>query len=1125
VLNSDQRRSVRVLLLGALAVCSLLAWTTAAASAASSGPVWAIRSIALPSRFSEEDSNQCDPKARVPCDGYLLRITNLGAEASGPITIRDNLPHDVVYEEFAARGDTEGGDDIPCSAEDEGATVKCTDFDNIKPLGVVSLFFFVKTKPGVAASVLNEASVESPGAATAVTSQPSTAPNPVTNVPQQFGFEDFSSSVLSSSGTPDVQAGDHPETVTTTINYTALLNKFTYDTSTQFFAVAEPKTTIVNLPPGFAGDANVAARCPESRVDHVLLDPENCPAGSVVGEVYVEEGFLEERSPIYIVVPEPGYPAEYAFEFDEAVVYLRAQVVPSAAGYVLRVSVPDIARSSKVKLTGASIVFFGAPSAFTGAGSDEALLTDPSNCDSRALNTHAEMDSWVDPGQWVPAETSMFEADAGHAVTGCEGLSFEPSLEVTPEETTADTPTGYEVDLRVPQAANLPGVPATPDLKDATVSLPEGVSLSPGAGSGLVGCRETGPEGINITHGWTPTGAEPIDAADPEAMEVGADGLAHIAPGHCPQGSQIGEAEVKTPDLAEPLRGHVYVAEPECGGEGQNECTPASASDGELYGLYLEVAGSGVIVKLKGAASVNPQTGQITTSFEENPQLPFSELKLRLEGGQRAPLANPQSCGSLTATSDLVPWSTPVTPDARPISSFSIGGCVSPTPFAPTMSAGPVVPTAGASGAFTLTLSRADGTQDFSQISTTLPAGLVGLLATVPLCDEAQANAGSCPEASQIGTTTVASGAGGDPLWLTGKVYLTGPWNGAPFGLSVVVPAKAGPYNLGDEVVRAGITIDAATSAVTVTTAPLPQSRDGVPFRLKTINVDIDRAGFMQNPTACASTQSVTGKLAGSGGAVTEASSSFDLEGCSKLAFKPSFSVSVGGRASKADGAGLVFKFAYPSGSLGQEAWFKRVKLDVPKQLPARQTTLEQACLESVFEANPAACPSASRIGYATVRTEVLPVPLEGPVFFVSYGGAKFPDVVMVLQGDGVTVDLTGETFIDKQTGVTSATFASVPGVPFESTEVRIPTGPYSEFGSGLPAKDNYDFCGQKLTMPIELVGQNGDAIHESKAVTVTGCAKAKTKAKKTKNKAKKADRARRARAGRAREQREEAST
>ena len=395
-----------------------------------------------------------------------------------------------------------------------------------------------------------------------------------------------------------------------------------------------------------------------------------------------------------------------------------------------------------------------------------------------------------------------------------------------------------------------------------------------------------------------------------------------------------------------------------------------------------------------------------------------------------------------------------------------------------------------------------------------MPEGLSGLLSNVELCPEPEANEGLCGPKSEIGETTVSVGVGGQPFTVTGgKVYITGPYNGtggctvgtagcAPFGLSIVNPAKAGPYDLANTranhppcdcvLVRAKIEVNPITAALTVTSDnegpdKIPTILEGIPLQIQHVNVTVNRNAFTFNPTNCGKLE-IGGNLFAAEGATDALSVPFQAANCATLKFTPEIAVSTGGHASKADGAGLHFKIAYPSHAMGSQSWFEEAKFDLPKQLPARLETLQQACLSNVFETNRAACPKASIIGSAIVHTQVLPVPLIGPVYFVSYGGEKFPEAVIVLQGYGVTVDLHGETFIDNKTGVTSATFRNNPDVPFENIEVTIPTGPYSEFGVNLPAKDNYNFCGQKLSMPTLFKAQNGIEIHTTTPISVTGC-------------------------------------
>ena len=649
-------------------------------------------------------------------------------------------------------------------------------------------------------------------------------------------------------------------------------------------------------------------------------------------------------------------------------------------------------------------------------------------------------------------------------------------------------------------------VSPTPPLKNTVVTLPAGVAISPSAANGLVGCQESGSEGLNVES---------------------------AARGSCPAASTLGEAEVVTPLLKEPLKGDVYVAQPACGGAGQPECTEEAAETGRVFALYLEVGSEalGVHIKLRGNVEVGGngqhsretglQPGQIRTTFAQSPQQPFSDLQLKFNGGARAPLATPQTCGNFTTTSELEPWShqpapgeAQGTPTASPSSSFSVAGCESL--FAPTFLAGTVNPQAGAFSPFTLTFSRHDREQDLSGVIVHMPQGLLGKIAGIPQCPEAQANAGTCSAVSRVGTTNSAAGSGSQPLWQSGPVYLTGPYKGAPFGLSVAVPAKAGPFNLGTIVVRAAIYVDPSTGALNVVSDPLPQSIDGVPLRLQTINVTIDREGFMFNPTSCEPTQ-VAATLRSLAGTSVPVASRFQAAACSGLPFKPSFVATTAGNGGF-HGASLDVKIAQKPG----EAAIHKVDTQLPLALPSRLVTLQKACTETQFAANPAGCPPGSDVGTATATTPVLNVPLTGPAYLVSHGGAAFPDLDIILQGEGVTIDLVGNTDIKK--GITYSRFETVPDAPISAFELKLPGGA----GAVLAATKNLCALTKQVTirkrvtrrvrgrvvhlfrkvkrsvpapllMPTVITGQNGVVVRQNTKIAVTRCAKPPSKARKTK--------------------------
>jgi hypothetical protein len=403
---------------------------------------------------------------------------------------------------------------------------------------------------------------------------------------------------------------------------------------------------------------------------------------------------------------------------------------------------------------------------------------------------------------------------------------------------------------------------------------------------------------------------------------------------------------------------------------------------------------------------------------------------------------------------------------------------------------------AGVFSPLSLTMSRADGDQQLGGVSIKTPTGLLGTLSSVTLCQEPQAAQGTCGTESQIGAMTVAAGAGATPFYVNdGRVFITGPYKGAPYGLSVVVPAKAGPFDLGTVVVRGTITVDPHTAALTINTDPLPTMLQGIPLDLRVINVSIDRPGFMFNPTNC-DPQAITGTLTGGQGLLEPVMSRFQVTNCASLGFKPGFKVTTNGRTSRAKGAGLDAKLTFPKGSFGHQANIARVKVSLPRQLPSRLTTLQKACPAEVFDANPAGCSQASKVGTAIADTPVLPVRLSGPAYFVSHGGAAFPDLVVVLQGYGITVDLVGTTFISKA-GITSTTFKTVPDVPVQTFDLKLPQGP----NSALAANGN--LCTSTLKMPTLFVAQDGATIKQSTPVTPTGCPKHKAKTVKHKHKKK----------------------
>jgi hypothetical protein len=1140
---ATRRRVATVPVMFTVTVLVGVAVSSASAAAPVPGPAWEVSSVAHPTNFSTADNARCNANPREFCDTYLVTLTNIGSKPTNgtPVVITDTLPEGLSARRI--RGE---------SLQPNGTTGwSCTsticEYEPTVAVGGTLVVYLEVSVTSGSGPITNVVKVEGGGAPPASTGEPLTEPNTVNGSASPFGVASFGFAAHDDSGALDLQAGDHPYDVTSTVDLdtaSALQsNGLRYGVG-----VSEtPKDIVVDVPLGLIGNPTAAAQCTEVQLIGDLETSgafeTECPPDSRVGTaVLLHNGNVvgtaqnEVTSAVYNMVPQKGYPAEFGLRFIGVPVILYASVVHTPSGYALRVANPGL--PTTLSIEGAALTFFGDPHAEDGDPSPDAFFTDPGDCSAAPVRSRAEADSWTAPGQWATAEAIAYPD-----ITGCDMLQFGPTIELHPEVTQAERPSGDEIDIKVPQSPNEFPVLATPDLKGVTMTLPEGMTISPGAGTGLVGCEATGPNGIDMPTNL-PDGQPRTPTEAGEGETIGPDDMSHLTPGHCPPASQIGTVQVTTPLLEKPLEGHLFVAQPKCGGTGRPECTTADATNGSLYGLYLEAESSGVVVKFAGSVSANPETGQLTARFTENPQFPFSEVTIVLDGGGRATLANPRQCGAASANGDLTPWSSPVTPDADVSSSpFTVTWdgahepCPGTLPFAPILSAGAMSPAAGRFTPFTFTLTRADRQQDIARLQAKLPPGLLGMLSQVPLCEEPQAASGTCSSASEIGSVNVAAGSGPDPLWVSGHAYLTGPYGGGPFGLTVVVPAVAGPFNLGNVVVRSAITIDPSTASVTITSDTFPQILDGVLLRVQTLNVTVDRPGFMFNPTNCGGQQIATSVDAEQGSSAS-LSTPFSVEGCKGLPFKPSFKASTQGKTSKADGASLTVVVASKGGpgASGEEANIAKVDLQLPKQLPARLTTLQKACTEAQFSENPAGCPAASVIGVAKAITPVLSVPLTGPAILVSHGGAAFPDVEFILQGEGVQISLDGKTQIKK--GITYSKFEMVPDAPVTSFETVLPEGPHSVLATDVPANAKHNLCAlsktvtvtktvtkrvhgkhkkitvkvtqikpQRFLAPTTITGQNGAVVTQDTKIAVTGCPTAKKKAT-TAGKAKRARRA-----------------
>jgi hypothetical protein len=1048
-----------------------------------------------------------------PAGEIYVTAENVGdtaIESEATVQIKDTLPHGLRAVAISAnRPYRERSYNrrvvIPCSLATLTCTVPEPAEEPLEPFYPVEERIQVVAEPGLTNGALNEAVVTGGATPSASIKRPirvSAAPTP-------FGVEDYEVNPEEAGGVPATQAGVHPFQLTTTITLNQNADSKPNDENQPVvYPAGLTKDFNVKLPAGLVGNPSAIARCTATQFEENPAEAENgCPADSAIGVavVTVNEpltfGVIVLTEPLFNLVPRVGEPARFAFYVPVAnvPVYLDTSV-RSGGDYGVTVNVNNI--TEETALLSSEVTVWGVPgdsrhdhqrgwgclleeSNYTPHAPCEpsqtahppAFLQLPTSC-TGPLQSSLESDSWEEP---TPAGQQLsLRAEPMPEQDGCNRLPFAPSLKVTPDGTAGSTPTGLTVDVHNPQEGSLNATGlAEPDIKDITVALPEGVTINPAGADGLEACS-TGQVGYLSSPG---AGSLEGLAFTPE-----------LAQPFCPDSSKIGTAKIKTPLLPDPLEGAVYLA-------AQN-----ANPFGTLVAMYLVAQDpiSGTLVKLAGEVRLT-DTGQIVATFHNNPQLPFEDAELHFFGGERAPLALPARCGEYTTHASFTPWTGEEAAAAS--SSFHVtsgpNGSACPgaaLPFAPSLTAGMTSIQAGGFSPFTMTMSREDGNQDLQAVQLHMPPGLLGTLSSVKLCSEPQADLGTCGAESLIGHTVVSVGLGGSPFSVTGgEVFITGPYRGAPYGLSIVNPAKAGPFDLGKVVVRAKIEVDPTSAALTITTDPsgpysIPHILDGIPLQIKHVNVTIDRSSFTFNPTNC-SKLAITGSLTSTQEATSALSVPFQATNCAVLAFKPKLTAKTSGKTSRANGASLSVKLTYPAGPY--DANIARVKVDLPKQLPSRLTTLQKACPAATFEANPANCPAASIIGHATATTPVMPVPLTGPAYFVSHGGEAFPSLIIVLQGYGATVHLVGTTFISKA-GITSSTFKAIPDVPVGTFELTLPEGKYSALAA------NGNLCTSKLAMPTSFVGQNGAVLHTSTPITATGCAKHKKPKNKGKRKSKK---------------------
>ncbi len=1076
------------------------------------------------------------PDGEIAVTAENLGDAPLNTEA-GAVTIADVLPPNLQAVSIAGNEPGIEADFIipqplPCSLTALACTFGGTmigfrreEFKKLAPYDQLEMRIAVRVLPGASAVETNRVSASGGGAPAASLSRPVR----LNGEPTRYGVEDWRLRAEEEGGGFATQAGSHPFQVTGTV----AINQGP-DTAplTDVKPVAEPavlsKDITTVLPAGLIGDPVPLSRCTITQFLTELNFRENaCPQDTAIGvaSVTINEpaisGYATVTVPLFNLEPYFGEPARFGFFVPKANVPVVLDTsIRSGPGEDYGIDVKSTNISQVGGLTSARVTFWGVPDdprhdnsrgwecLYTTRGNvgevegqfcesskdphPPAFLTMPTTCEG-PLQSSAEADSWKEPGVFATYPTS----EPLQTLDGCNQLPFTPTMSVQPTTDRASAPSGLDLNLDFhDEGLTSPNGLAQSQLKNVSVALPEGLTINPSAGVGLAGCTPADYANETIS---SPPGAG------------------------CPNESKLGTVEIETPLLTQNTHGAIYIAQ------------PYENPFDSLVALYIVAKNpeTGVLIKLAGEVEPNPTTGQLTTVFKTNPQLAFDHFNFHFREGQQAPLITPPVCGAFATTAQLAPWSEPSTLLGES-STFTIakgfdgGPCPSGgvPPFAPQIQSGTLNNSAGTFSPFYLRLTRTDADQEISSFSTELPAGLTGDLSGIPFCPDADIEAArhktgaqeeaspSCPAASQIGHTLVGTGVGAVLAYVPGRVYLAGPFHGAPFSIVAITSAKVGPFDLGTVVLRFGLKIDPYTARVSVdptSSEPIPTIIDGIVTHVRDIRVYIDRHDFILNPTSC-EPMKIGSTLTAHEGASASITSPFQAASCAGLKFEPQFTVSTQGKTSRENGASLSVKLTYPAGALGSDANIKQVKVELPKALPSRLTTLQKACTKAQFEANPAGCPAASLIGHAKAVTPLIPVPLEGPAYFVSNGNEAFPNLIMVLQGYGVTIDLVGDTFISK-TGVTSSTFKAVPDEPVGSFELTLPQGPYSALTANrnlcattktVTVKKRVKIHGRTLTrklkkieaqglqMPTEFVAQNGMAIHRVTPMSVTGCAKAR---------------------------------
>jgi hypothetical protein len=882
-----------------------------------------------------------------------------------------------------------------------------------------------------------------------------------------FGFNIAGASLTGSDGQFSRQAGAHADLrVKLWFNRTQDVDEFNTLSDVPDGA---PHRLTVDLPPGLVGNPTAAPTCSFDDLSPVGGDAARCPVASQVGFGTVTLfPNLGPNDPgdvpiaIYNMERPDDAPGLFAFQYAGTIVRIVPRIRPGDFG----ISTDSSPLPQGAPPFGVDLTFWAVPAdpshdalrtdgtnfGFASPDARKPFLTNPTSCPDSPLKTTISADTWEHRGNFISTSFTQDLDGTPFKMGGCTKLPFSPSITVKPLSRAADAPTGLDVDLKVPQNSS-PDALATANVKRVSVALPQGMSVSPSSAAGLGACA---PSEIALESDAAPT---------------------------CPDSSKLGTVTIDTPLLDVPLTGDIILA--------KQDDNPFHS----LLAMYIVAKGPGVVIKLPGKIDADPVTGQLTTTFDNSPQLPFTRLHVAFRGGSQASLATPTACGTYSTRTSVTSWASdaPVSLESPMVIDSGCGA----RDLAPSLSAGTTNPLAGADSSFSLTLTRADGTQFLSRIEAALPVGLLAHLADVPRCAADQANAGNCPAETQIGHTSVLSGPGAAPLGLTGNVYLAGPYGDAPFSLSIVVPTagQAGPFDLGNVVVRAGIYVDRTDAHVTVKSDPLPTILQGIPLRLRQVNVTIDRPKFMINPTSCAQMSIVT-TVQSLEAATKTFTAPFQVNGCAALDMKQKLALKFTGKTQTTDGKhpGIVANIVAGKGT----ANLKKVVTKLPLSVALDYENAQELCKPAQRLAR--ACPAKSIVGSAAARS-VLPDTLRGPVYFVeatrrSPSGriiATFPDLWIPLSADGVTIDITAKSNVDSQNRLVT-TFDNLPDAPIDAFQLNIFGGKHGIIAvSGKPGT-----CDRSKVIDAQFTGQNGKVVESHDDVAVEGCKPKVTKSSAT---------------------------